>query len=195
MFSQNGPECALLFLSPLHTAPGLSFRAATLGQVLVGDDRASGHPWPGLSRAIRRRRASERYARLLPSLSFVLREIDHPKRRCMLSVLGSDHVFCLLNFDVFAKIIGCTCARPCPILGPPLLASLIQICALTVRSCSALAPFSLFRSSLGEIFTCLQCLAYCFSTKQLSCGIRAGGIGVRRSNDWLCWVLGLWAFW
>ena len=118
-----------------------------------------------------------------------------PKPRCMLSVLGSDHVFCLLNFDVFAKIIGCTCARPCPILGPPLLASLIQICALTVRSCSALAPFSLFRSSLGEIFTCLQCLAYCFSTKQLSCGIRAGGIGVRRSNDWLCWVLGLWAFW
>jgi len=24
------------------------------------------------------------------------------------------------NIDCFAKIIGCTCVHPCPLLGPPL---------------------------------------------------------------------------
>ena len=42
-----------------------------------------------------------------------------PKPRCMLSVLGSDHVFYLINFDVFAKIIAHVLywVRPCWPLG------------------------------------------------------------------------------
>jgi hypothetical protein len=124
----------LLFLSPLHTTPV----PGSLSERRVGDDRARAATLgPGLRRALRRRRASDRYVRIFPSLPFLLCEIEHPKPRCMLSVLGSDRVFYLLNFDVFAKIIGCTCAHPCPTLGPLLLASwLIQICGLTVPSCS-----------------------------------------------------------
>lgn len=58
------------------------------------------------------------------SLHFLLCEVEQIKPWCMLWVFGSDRVFNLLNFDSPAKIVWV------------LAAWLIQICALTVQSCS-----------------------------------------------------------
>ena len=147
-------RCFAFFLSPLHTAPGLSFRAASR--------RRQGER-PPLARSSSGDSTPKSIREVCPPTPFpFLRAARNRTPQTPMYAICTRIWPCVLP----AKL-RCFCKnyRPCPILGPPLLASwLIQICALTVRRCSALAHFSLFRTRLGEKFTCLQCLAYYFST-------------------------------
>lgn len=122
-FKSSTLRSTILFsLSPLHSV-------VPLPRAFLSWRRPHGErhrPWPGLRRALLRRRA--RYACLslrtfssLPSPSCCAKS-NTPNPNVWLFEFGSDHVFYLLPSIFLQKIIGCGCARLCPMLGPPLVA-------------------------------------------------------------------------
>jgi hypothetical protein len=66
--------------------------------------------------------ASSRYARPLSFL--LLCETEHPKPYFSCGSESSYNIYVLTSIS-FARIIGCTCVHPCPMLVPPL----ISICS------------------------------------------------------------------
>jgi hypothetical protein len=90
-----------------------------------------------LRRALGRRRTPSRYAHPLP-----LCENEHPNPNfiylAIRTEIGSNYMgihACLLTSIVLLKIIGYTCAQPCPLPGPPL-----PMIPASPRSCPSKVP-------------------------------------------------------
>jgi len=128
-----GPGCTS---HAVHPACALSASLSLSLQPLSLLRRLGGLPLPppptpppyarcrGLRRYLRRRRAPTRYSHPFSSLPFLLCETEHPNPN--LNLFG---YLMSTSFEIFAKIIGCTC----PFTGSALV--LVLTVAATSRYC------------------------------------------------------------
>jgi hypothetical protein len=116
--SRSGPQVHLLRFLNLSL---LSDSLLPCSSFPGGDDWASGgaicpvfaQPFAG----------DERILQVCPPLLFPAAVRDGaPQTLTKLFVFGCESSYNILptDFDSFARIIGCTCVHPCPMLGPPL---------------------------------------------------------------------------